>query len=361
MRKFLFYIHALAPGGAERVMALLASAFAQRGDDVIFAVDHAASENESFLDTKIRYVILPKGHFGAMIGLARLIGREKPDVSISGLGFCNLKHLLAALAVRRHRRAVLSYHGFFASERGLLSWLGNGLTPILTRLCARAVAVSDGLRDALISQLYARPDRTIRIYNPVSSLNAPENLSLEALASRPPTILYLGRFAPDKDIATLLHAFSHVTHPDARLHLVGDGVERPFFEAMARDLGLADRCRFLGYAADPALHFNTARCLALSSKRESFANVVAEALAYGLPVVSTACAGPIEILDHGKFGTLTPIGDAKKLGQAMEAALNAPGDPAPRQERAKLFSISLAHAAYDRLFEEILVENAKSR
>ncbi len=73
-----------------------------------------------------------------------------------------------------------------------------------------------------------------------------------------------------------------------------------------KSLGLTDRVSFSGYLADPTEAYARARCLVLTSRLESFGNVVAEGLAHGLPVVSTAAAGPLEILDHGRFGTIVP-------------------------------------------------------
>jgi glycosyltransferase involved in cell wall biosynthesis len=353
-RKFLFYMHALAGGGAERVFAILASEFARRGHEVLFAVDFDAPENRGFLDQSIRLVTLPRGHAGAVVALARLLRREKPDVSLSGIGVSNLKHMIAALMAGRHRRAIISFHGFFPSEPQFLSRIGNHLTPLLTRLCGGAVAVSDALADTLVRKHGASPARTMRIYNPVDPLEAPQSLSREALKGRDPVILFVGRMAPDKDIGTLLGAFARVTHPGARLAIVGDGPERAGFEAQAARMGHAARITFHGYQPNPGAAYRAARVFALTSRRESFGNVVAEALAHGLPVVTTASAGPSEIIDHGRFGAIVPIGDEAAFAAALDRALADPGDPAPRIARAAEFSIDRAADAYLALAEDLI-------
>lgn len=359
-RKFLFYMPALLGGGAERVFALLASETARRGHDVIFAVDYEASQNLGYLDPAVRQITLPAGHARAVLGLAALIRSEKPDVSFSGLGVANLKHMMAALATGRHRRAILSFHGFFESENRLLSRLGNHGAPIFTRLCGRAIAVSDGLRDALINRYHASPVRTVRIYNPVYSPVGWPDVTVSDLAKRAPRILFVGRMHPDKDLPTLLRAFAKVKAPGAILELVGDGPVRAELEQLAAALGLAERVVFSGYLPDPAEAYQRARVLALTSRLESFGNVVAEALAHGLPVVSTAAAGPVEILGHGAFGSIVPIGDDDAMAAALDAALVNPGDPAPRQQRATMFSIEAATDAYLG-HAEALIEDARSQ
>lgn len=355
-RKFLFYMYALAGGGAERVWALLASEFARRGHDVTFAVDFAANENSDFLDAGVKQVTLPGGHLGSVLGLARLLREQKPDVSLSGIGASNLKHMLAALLAMRARRTVISFHGFFPSEPLLLSRMGNGLSPILTRICGRAIAVSDGLRAALLRDHGASATRTIRIHNPVDALGAPEGLTAAALAARAPTILFVGRFSDDKDIPTLLRAFASVQTPGARFEIVGDGPERREVEALGTALGLAGRLAFRGYLKDPSEAYRSARCFVLASKRESFGNVIAEALAHGLPVVATASAGPSEILDNGRFGSIVPIGDHLALARGIDAALAEPGDPALRMARAAEFNIGKIADAYLEMTEAVIRE-----
>lgn len=355
-RKFLFYMYALAGGGAERVFALLASEFARQGHDVTFAVDFETKENAAFLDPAVKCVTLPSGHLGSLLGLRRLIRALKPDVSLSGIGASNLKHMFAALLSGRARRALISFHGFFPSEPERLSRIGNGLTPLLTRLCGRAVAVSDGLRDTLVARHGADPRRTLRIHNPVATLGAPARLSAAELAARPPVVLYVGRFSPDKDLPCLLRAFACVRHPEARFEIVGNGPGRQEMEDLAGRLDLGGRISFRGYLPDPAEAYRGARCFAIASKLETFGNVVAEALAHGLPVAATASAGPSEILDGGLYGALVPVGDHAALAAAIDAALTAPGEPEPRMARAAEFSPERIAGAYLAACEAIVAE-----
>ncbi len=242
-RTLLFYAPALLDGGAERVWARLASAFAARGDAVAFAVDFEATQSAPFLSRDVALEVLPRGHFQSTRALARLIAARRPDATLSALAVANLKHAIAATLAGRRDRAILAYHGFSESEPQLLSRIGYRLTPLLSRLCAATVAVSAALRHDLIAR-FVVPERRVRtIYNPAAPAPFPEPLAAGALAARPKTIVALGRLVPDKDFVTLLRAFARLDDRDARLVILGEGAERARLEAEAWGLGIAGRGR----------------------------------------------------------------------------------------------------------------------
>ena len=346
-RKIILYTHAMSGGGAERVCALLASGFARAGCEVILATDFAAPDNQNFVDALVRQVPLGSGHVANVWALARLLRREKPDVAMSALGISNLKLTLAALVAGTLGRTILSYHGFGRAEPQFLSRLSYLLTPALTRLTAATVCVSDALRDDLVSRWRASKDRTIRIYNPVAVRLA------HVPHSRRPMVLAVGRLNREKNVCGLVRAFALMKHANATLLILGEGEERPAIEAEVARLGLQGRVSLPGYASEPWAAYAEASCLAVSSRSETFSLVVVEALANGLPVVSTACMGPEEILDHGRFGTIVPYDDARAMAAALDACLDNPGDPAPRKARAAEFSVAVALASYGRLFDRV--------
>ena len=354
MRKILFYTHALSGGGAERVWALLASGFARRGCDVIFAVDFDAHQNLPFLGTNVRLVTLGGGHAASTLRLARLIAREQPDVTISALGVSNLKHFCAAALAFRLKRAILSYHGYAVSEPQRLSRLSFWLTPLITRLTARTICVSDGLLAYAVDTWKASKARTLRIYNPVATGATFAAVDAQGLGARAPVVLACGRMVPYKNFPALVRAFALLPQTDAVLKILGEGEQRPAIEAEVKRLGLEGRVELPGYVDAPWKAYAEARCFALSSTSESFGLVVVEALASGLAVVATDCDGPREILAGGHFGTLVPQGDEAALALALGRALAAPGDPAARQARAAEFSLDIGLDHYAALIEEVV-------
>jgi glycosyltransferase involved in cell wall biosynthesis len=358
LRKILFYTYSLGGGGAERVVALLASGFARRGVEVILAVDVEAQENAAFLDPSVRIVTLGPSHPRALMGLSRLIARERPDITLSALGVRNLKHAIAATLAGRRRDALLSFHGHYNAEPHPLDRVANRLVPLTTRLAARSVCVSAWMRRHIVEDLHGSGKRAVVIHNPVQIGGAIPAASVAELERREPIILALGRLVPEKDFALLIRAFARLDRPGAKLVIIGHGPLKQELADQARTLGVADRVEMPGYANEPWAYFERARLCAVSSRSESFSNVVVEAMAHGLFVVATDCGGPREIISRPEEGALVPVGDEAALAAALAAALDHPGDPAPRIARAERFSVEHALDAYAALFAEVNARNA---
>ena len=223
---------------------------------------------------------------------------------------------------------------------------------------AGVIAVSDGVA-ADLAELTALPRaRITTVHNPVdiervTRLGAEPPKDTWADSEGPPLVLAVGRLAPQKDYATLLRAFARIVAcRPARLVILGEGTERPALEMLAEDLGIAKSVRLPGLCANPYAYMARAKVLVLSSAWEGFPNVLIEALACGCPVVSTDCpSGPAELLENGRFGRLTPVGDDVALAEAVVQTLSAPPSPARLRERAARFSLD---AALDRYLSVML-------
>jgi glycosyltransferase involved in cell wall biosynthesis len=348
----LFYLPSLSGGGAERLLAVLASTLVRRGHRVTFATDTQAPENTAYLDSAIDHRLLGANHAASTLALRRLLRTLKPDVSLSALSGQNVKHVVAAAGAGRLAHAVQSYHGFYEGEPKLLSRISYLATPLSSRLMAKTVAVSDVLRDELLARFHASPARTMRIYNGCATTS----FGAQPKAS-PPVVLACGRLSPDKNFPFLVRAFAKM-RTLASLVILGEGPERPVIEAQIAQLGLGDRVSMPGYR-DPLSFYATASCFAMTSIRETFGLVIVEALAAGLPVVTTQSGGPPELL--GTLGTIVEQGDETGFAAALDAALDArddaplaaQGDADARRERAKVFSMERCADAYETLFRSI--------
>ena len=142
-------------------------------------------------------------------------------------------------------------------------------------------------------------------------------------AAASPVIVFAGRLELEKDIPTLLLAFSQLLHQrHCRLLIIGEGSLRPELETMRRALDLEDVVDMPGWVANPYPYLRRARLVVLSSIQDALPTVLIEALALGTPVVSTDCGpGPREILVNGRYGPLVPPRDAPSLANAMAETL----------------------------------------
>jgi glycosyltransferase involved in cell wall biosynthesis len=165
-------------------------------------------------------------------------------------------------------------------------------------------------------------------------------------------ILGVGRLEAQKDFATMLRAFALVNEQlPARLMILGEGSQRKILETLAEALGVSDRVVMPGYVSNPYAYMRHSALFVLSSAWEGFPSVLVEAMACGCRVVSSDCpSGPREILENGRWGTLTPVGDTGAMAAAMLNELQSPPPPGLAQA-ARRFSVDAAVAQYLQVME----------
>ncbi|MCF0244072.1 MAG: glycosyltransferase [Bacteroidaceae bacterium] len=173
-------------------------------------------------------------------------------------------------------------------------------------------------------------DKTVSIYNALD-VDALKRRATEEINCNFRYILAVERLEESqKDLSTLLKAYSILDIPE-HLIIIGKGKDEQKLKDYAESLGLAvsndtdkeARVHFLGFQSNPHSWMARASLLVHSAKFEGFGLAIAEALLLGLPIVATDCpVGPNEILDNGKAGLLTPVGDAKAMADAIQHLIN---------------------------------------
>jgi glycosyltransferase involved in cell wall biosynthesis len=289
--------------------------------------------------------------------LARYLRTERPAALLSAKTPVNLMALWA------RRRAGVPLR-LVVSERAQLSAVATpdrpakrSALPILaTRFYPEAdaiVAVSGGVADDLAALTGLERRRITVIYNAVvddgfaeRAAQPPPHPWLEDGGA--PVLLAVGRLHRDKDYPTLLRAFARLRQQrPARLLILGEGPQLTELLTLANTLGIGAEVAMPGFVANPIAAMARAATLVLTSRSEGFGNVLAEALACGCPVVSTDCpSGPSEILDGGRYGRLTPVGDADALATALAATLDTPTNRETLRGRGHQFSADRAAEAY---------------
>ena len=139
-------------------------------------------------------------------------------------------------------------------------------------------------------------------------------------------VICVTRLVPIKNLSLMLDALALVRRQrdDVVLLVVGEGPQQPVLQARAKEIGLADAVRFVGYVPqnETAAWYRAANVFALSSDFDNSPNVVLEAMACGLPVVATDVGGLREYLKPPANGLLTPKGDAPAFADALLTLLN---------------------------------------
>jgi len=217
--------------------------------------------------------------------------------------------------VRRNWTVIGQYHGAYAAaasgrdlDRILRSY---GPVSVFTALTAEDGAAFTA---AGLNNVVAMP-------NPLAFW--PDSVDESANDDEVAHVLYLGRLSQEKGVDLLIDAWSLIadSHLRWRLRIVGDGPERDALHQQAADLAGSDRIDWQEVTTDPGEVLGGSSLLVLPSRTEGLPLVLAEAQAYGVPVIATDCSSGLREL-VGDWGMLTPRGDSRALARSLDAAMS---------------------------------------
>ncbi|MBC8505253.1 MAG: glycosyltransferase [Chloroflexi bacterium] len=358
-------------GGAEQGVVNLANGFVQYGKNVDLLLATAEGTLLSAVHPHVNIVDLGrKGVFGAFFPLVNYLKIEHPVFLISVQTHASLIALWARAATRVTTKNILVEVTTMSLNYGLEPGLKNKLIPLLARYFYRfadaVVCLTRGIEDDLRSVTGLSEKKMYQIYNPVLP-NDVSKKTKQPIAhpwfepGSPPVLITLGRLTAAKDYPTLLQAFALARQKgEMRLLFLGDGRKRNELERLATSLDIDRDVQFLGFVENPYPYLARSSVFVLSSAWEGLSHVLVEALACGLPIVSTDCkSGPAEVLENGKYGTLVPVGDSVAMASAILDALNVHPDHDRLQRRSRDFTLSASIEKYLSLFDELQKNNKK--
>ena len=339
-QSIFFYTDSRVLGGAENAMFMLLGSLDRGEWEPTLLLEDAPeveplAERAAALGVPVRRIApLPLGLTGArrVPGLVRLLRRERPAVfhaHMSSPVAC--KWGLTAAVLARVPAVLGSVQvGAYEPDRSSYWQLRA-----LARGVDRYLAVSGEIAAELVEDLGWPAEKVEVVYNAVdverAAVPAPPGLREQLGGSETrPLVLTPARLNAQKGHDALLEAVAEV--PGALFLLAGDGPERERLEGRATELGVAERVRFLGRREDVPQLLGACDVFCLPSLYEGSSLAVLEAMAAGIPIVSSAIGGTEELIEDGRSGLLVPPGDAPALAAALRRLLD---DPRLREELAE--------------------------
>lgn len=304
-------------GGAERFYSRLVCALHEAGESVL-AVNQMGSAVSQQIGVRAR-----QSHVrmrGVWDRLARwqmgtLVKHEQPDIVQTYMG-------RATRIFRKPRNGAFTHvarlGGFYnlSGYQHADAWIGN------TRgICDHLV--QGGMPSHKVFHL----GNFVDIPAPGTFASADQLRAQLGLHTDSLVILFVGRLSANKGIPHLIQAMTKVPNEiggrRTQLVVVGDGPDRATIEHQCQSLGLNERVSLCGWVADPSPYYASADLFVCPSTHEPLGNVVLEAWAYELAVVSTNSQGPSEYMTDGTNGWMVPVGEPSALASAITDALKA--------------------------------------
>jgi glycosyltransferase involved in cell wall biosynthesis len=341
--RLLCCIHDFRGRGAEKVLSTLLNRFDRGKYDLGVFVFHDTFAVDLPNDVEVLsahivpdppsagFVTKIKGNIRKVIAMGKVIRRYSPDVALSVSG-TNITLVIAACLFKRTLKVILSEHtmpSLFSRESRYR--LGRFLTDRLISLtyprADKIVVPSKGVLDDLVEHYRIASNKITVIPNPLdldlirraddagSGFAFPDDGRFR--------IGFVGGLSREKNVACLLKAFAKLREEGkpVRLFLVGDGDEKNDLKHLAERLSIAGELSFLGYQKNPYAVLKKFDVLVVPSFFETFSYVMLEAMACGVPVISTKWRGSEDLYTDGGNCLLVPIDAPAEMALAIEKVM----------------------------------------
>lgn len=334
MKKIMFIIPFLSSGGAERVVSIWTSELAKLGADthllVFYRVEgeypidegvtvHAIKENKEQYNkmSKFEKIKLLRGN----------LNKVNPDVIIPFISHVGIMTNIARVGLKTKMIETIRIDPQYSPKNKVIRLLRN--ISVLTSNCC--IVQNEEQRNYFPKWSHKK----IHVFaNPISD----EFIQAERIISNPEirSITAVGRLEHQKNYTMLIKAFSKLKNLDLMLNIYGEGSLKDDLQFIINDLGLSNRIKLCGRSNDIKKVFMNTELFILSSNAEGMPNSLMEAMAVGLPCISTDCpTGPSEIIDNEINGVLIPVDNEEALVSAINNMVNNPKEAYMLGKKAK--------------------------
>jgi len=356
----MLYINCLhSPGGAERVFSQLAERFADCGWHSILVTSYREPGRVEYplsdrverhnMEPERLYESRLKRNAHRIAHLRKLIRKCRPDLLITCMQEPNFRGMVASMGLPVKRMVSVCN----AAEKEYPGLMGKLVGRVLMPMAEGCVFQTEEEKHWFPRRLQKKGRI---IMNQV-------NESFFGVEHTGPRrgIVTVGKLRAQKNQALLIRAFSRITdQTEENLLLYGAGELHDELAALVDSLGLQERVQFMGLSQDVANDIRDARLFVMSSDYEGLPNALLEAMALGLPCISTDCegGGPAMVIENGVNGLLVPMRDEEALSRAMLRLLNDPDEAeklgAAARETARRFRPDAVFAEWMQYAEDIM-------
>ena len=328
-KKFIaFVLPTLEIGGAEKMTLNLIQGllnFGYKIDLILIDAKGPLLKNVpkgcNIINFKSKHVFFP------FLKIIKYLKKSNPTILISTLTHLNTITIISILISRVKPKLIIMEQANLTSatkNNNLKVKFVSILAHFLYKRDDFIIAVSEGVKQDLLKKIQGIENKIRVIYNPVLNKDI-FLMSYEPvyhkwfLEKNMPIILSVGRLSKEKNYSTLLQAFKLIKGVNkCKLVIMGEGPERENLENLAKSLQINEDLWMPGFDINPYKYMSKSDIFVLTSIYEGLPSVLIEALALGLPLVSTDCeSGPREIIKNNINGLLVKVGDYKYLSQAI--------------------------------------------
>lgn len=320
--KVVFITPSLRLGGYEKVIISYANSFAIKGHDVTILCGFKEGELLSSVNKNVSIAALNARFRSFLLPLIRFLNSNEVDILYAPFRSYSSLSVLAKKYSRNKRVVIYStFHGFESRSKYFF-----GLQKRLIRQSDVLITVSGLLADYESRELGINRKRYYVFHNPViNSCNEVVSESHKWLDGNHFVIVTCCRLEKDKNVDIAIKIFAEVFHnvSNARMLIFGEGTEKASLIKLARELSVSKYIDFMGYVSNVNGCLNGSNLLLHTAQSEGFGNVIVEALYCRVPVVTTSCGGPTEIIRYNQFGiTIGKSDDLDIVDQGVEAVLS---------------------------------------
>ena len=348
---YIFLIHSLRPGGAEKNCIKLANEFVKRDNDVsIWLREFHQNDLRSNLSKDISVVALGgRGFISTSYYVVKKIFKTNPDSFLVFNYFLFAPVVFVKLLFKKQYKInyrIMSSLPLQMKEQKSLykKLLGTFILKRLVPFSDSIIAQCEGMKNEASNFISIPSTRITTIYNPVS------DFEYSSTPEKKHEILFIGRLIPLKGLFYLIDAFEILSKKDFKVTLLilGDGPMRASIQEKISYLNLEGRIILEGFKENPSHYYLQAKATVLTSLYEGFPNVLIESICLGTPIVAFDCkTGPSEIIIEGVNGYLVPYLDVNKLAEKLFKILHSDSfQTSTVIETGKKFDLNLIARSY---------------